>query len=601
MGQNPLEVSRKFLSGQKKNISNRVNRRNFLGLMGGSIVAMMLPDSAGWCSTGKKPAYPEPACPKFRTAGRACPSGRPNFLLIFADDLGYGDIRGFGLTPHQLSPGEKPILDEAGISPQLQLVRGETPNLNRMAAEGAKLTNFYVPTPYCAPSRATILTGRYPFRNGVVFNPAPDSGINSVGLPSSEITIAEALKEAGYASTCIGKWHLGHTPEFLPRRQGFNEYYGILYSNDMRPVQLVENEKVVEYPVIQATLTKRYTQRALDFIECNFRCNRPFFLYLAHAMPHKPLAASEDFYTPDTPDDLYADVIRELDWSVGQILGKLTQLGLDDNTLVLFTSDNGPWYGGSTGGLRGMKSLTWEGGLRVPLIARWSGKIPAGLVNNSPAGTIDVFPTILNAAGVDVPKDRVIDGKDIWPLLTSSQAKSPHEALFGMQGPNLMTVRSGKWRLHVRSPGPVPKRGEDWVDPRGPDGVTIIAPYEQARPSAYPGVLGGDEPKDMMLFDIEADPSEQHDVSEQHGDVVKRLKALYEETLAEVPDFEQPQRFKEIRRIKGGNLDYESEDRGQKTDNLTSDFGFLTCLPSYKSSWDRPLCRRGRDRVWDRS
>jgi hypothetical protein len=166
-----------------------------------------------------------------------------------------------------------------------------------------------------------------------------------------------------------------------------------------------------------------------------------------------------------------------------------------------------------------------------------------------------------------VPKDRVIDGKDIWPLLTSSQAESPHEALFAMQGPNLMTVRSGKWRLHVRSPGPVPKRGEDWVDPRGPDGITIIAPYEQARPSAYPGVSGGDGPKDMMLFDIEADPAEQHDVSEQHVDVVKRLTALYEETLAQVPDFEQPQRFKEIRRIKGGNLDYDTEDRRQKTED----------------------------------
>ncbi|GAF81426.1 unnamed protein product, partial [marine sediment metagenome] len=297
---------------------------------------------------------------------------KTNFILIFADDLGYGDISGFGLK-------QSPF---------------ETPNLDRMAAEGAKLTSFYVPTPYCAPSRATILTGRYPFRNGVPFNPAPDSGINDVGLPHSEITIAEALKDAGYTSTCIGKWHLGHTFHYLPRRQGFDEYFGILYSNDMRPVQLVENEKVVEYPVIQATLTKRYTQRALDFIERSFRRNRPFFLYLPHAMPHKPLAASEDFYTPDTPDDLYADVIRELDWSVGQILDKIKKLGLDSNTLVLFTSDNGPSYGGSTGGLRGMKGRTWEGGIRVPMIARWPGRIPAGNVNHSPAGSIDVFPTI---------------------------------------------------------------------------------------------------------------------------------------------------------------------------------------------------------------
>jgi uncharacterized sulfatase len=491
-----------------------LSRRDFLGLIGSSIAALMLPKSAGWCSTRKM----------------------PNFILIFADDLGYGDISGFGLK-------KSPF---------------KTPNLERMAAEGVKLTHFYVPTPYCAPSRATILTGRYPFRNGVVFNPAPDAGINDVALPHSEITIAEALRDAGYSSICIGKWHLGHTLQFLPRKHGFDEYYGILYSNDMRPVQLIENEKVVEYPVIQATLTKRYTQRALDFIERCSKRNRPFFLYLPHAMPHKPLAASEDFYTPDTPDDLYADVIRELDFSVGQILDKLKQLGLDDNTLVIFTSDNGPWYGGSTGGLRGMKGKTWEGGLRVPMIARWPGKIPPGIVNNSIAGTIDVFPTILKAAGVNVPKDRIviIDGKDIWPLLTSARAKSPHEALFGMQGTNLMTVRSGKWRLHVRSPGRPSKRGDDWVDPRGPDGVTIIAPYEQARPSAYPGAIGGDDPKNMMLFDIEADPAEQHDVSKQHPDVVKRLKALYDKTLAQIPKFDRPKRFKQLRRIKGGDLSY---------------------------------------------
>jgi len=226
-----------------------LSRRDFLVLMGGGIAAMMLdsrkagalPSSAGWGGTGKK----------------------PNFILIFADDLGYGDISGFGLK-------KSPF---------------ETPNLNRMAAEGAKLTNFYVPTPYCAPSRATILTGRYPFRNGVVFNPSPDAGVNDIGLRDSEITIAEVLKQVGYVSICIGKWHLGHTFRYLPRRQGFDEYYGILYSNDMRPVQLVENEKVIEYPVIQATLTKRYTQRALDFIERSFKCNHPFFLYLPHAMP----------------------------------------------------------------------------------------------------------------------------------------------------------------------------------------------------------------------------------------------------------------------------------------------------------------------------
>ena len=459
---------------------------------------------------------------------------KPNVVIIFADDLGYGDISGFGLK-------ESPF---------------QTPNLDRLAAEGAKLTSCYVPTPYCAPSRATLLTGRYPFRNGVMANPAPDAGQSDFGLPDSEITLAEALKTAGYATTCIGKWHLGHISQFLPRRHGFDEYYGILYSNDMRPVQIVENETVVEYPVLQAELTSKYTKRALDFIDRNRK--RPFFLYLPHAMPHKPLAASEDFYTPDTPADLYADVIRELDWSVGQVLDKIREVGLERETLVLFLSDNGPWYGGSTGGLRGMKSLTWEGGLRVPMIARWPGKIPAGHVSDELVGTIDIFPTVLKAAGVDLPGDRVIDGKDIWPLLTSLSARSSHEALLGMKGPALRTVRSGKWRLHVISPGGVPDRGPDWVDPRGPDGVTIIAPYEQARPSAYPGVIGGDGPGEMMLFDIENDPAEQHDVAGQYPEVVEQLHAIYKKYAAQIPEFKlPPRRFKGMRRLRGGDLKYD--------------------------------------------
>lgn len=205
-----------------------------------------------------------------------------------------------------------------------------------------------------------------------------------------------------------------------------------------------------------------------------------------------------------------------------------------------------------------MKGKTWEGGLRVPMLARWPGKIPAGVVNPSPAGTIDILPTLLNAAGVDIPRDRVIDGKDIRPLLTSARAGSPHEAIFGMQGPNLAIVRSGKWKLHVRTPGPAPNRGVDWVDPRGPDGVTLIAPYEQARPSAYPGVTGGDGPKTMMLFDLEADPAEQHDLSKQHADVVEHLKALYDETFAQVPKFKRPKRFEGLRRLKGGDLRYDN-------------------------------------------
>ena len=401
----------------------------------------------------------------------AQPVQPPNVVLIFADDLGYGDVGCF--------------------NPECPFV---TPHLDRMAAEGAKLSSFYVPTPYCAPSRGTILTGRYPFRHTVVRNPAPDVGASNFGLPLAELTLAELLQQAGYATAAYGKWHLGHKPKWLPRTQGFDEYFGILYSNDMYPVQLIENESVVEYPVVQATLTQRYTQRALDFIERHRE--QPFFIYLPHAMPHKPLAVSDNFYTPESRSDLYADVISELDAAVGAVLNKLKELSLDDQTLVIFTSDNGPWYGGSTAGLRGMKGKTWEGGLRVPMIARMPGVIPGGVVNDAPAATIDVLPTVLELAGVVVPEDRVIDGRSILPMLKDATVASPHEAIFGMQGQSLACVRSGKWKLHVRSPGPLrfsnltPDQLASWIDPRGPDGVTLLAPYEQPKPTQHPGLTG---------------------------------------------------------------------------------------------------------------
>ena len=455
-------------------------------------------------------------CSTALTGAAEATAEKPNFVILFADDLGYGDLGCYGHPKYK------------------------TPNLDRMAKEGVRLTNFYVPVPYCAPSRGTILTGRYPFRHGVVQNPCPDAGVNDVGIPESEITLAEALKKAGYATYCIGKWHLGHKPEFYPTRHGFDHYYGILYSNDMRPVELFEDEKVVEYPVVQCTLTRRYTERALEFIEKSK--DRPFFLYLPHAMPHKPLAPSEDFYKK-TGTGLYGDVIAELDWSVGQVLAKLKELGLDEKTLVIFASDNGPWFGGSTGGLRGMKGNTWEGGLRVPMIARWPGKIPAGRTVNKPAGTIDVLPTLLTAAGAPVPDDRVIDGRDIMPMIARG-ADSPHEALFAMGGPNLKTICSGRWKLHVLVAGKWPSMSDDWVDPRGPDGVTILAPYEQSRPSEYPGLRTGDPQQKMMLFDLESDPAEQHNVAAEHPEVVKRLAGLFERMLAQFPEKLKPPRRK---------------------------------------------------------
>jgi arylsulfatase A-like enzyme len=436
---------------------------------------------------------------------------RPNVIIVLADDLGYGDLACYGHP------------------------RFKTPNLDRMAAEGARLTHFNAPAPFCAPSRASLMTGRYPFRCGLTSNPAPDFGsqYTGLGLPASEITLAELFLRAGYATGMVGKWHLGHAkPEFLPTRRGFEEYLGILYSNDMQPVELRDGEQVVEYPVVQATLTQRYTDRALRFIAQNQ--HKPFFLYFAHAMPHKPLATSEKYYHKSGAG-LYGDVIAELDASVGRVLATLKDLKLDDQTFVVFTSDNGPWYGGSSGGLRGMKGTSWEGGYRVPFIARWPGRIPAGHVSAEPAVMMDMFVTALKVAGIAPPTDRKLDGADIMPLLTSS-AKSLHEVIFGHQGARLATVRDGRWKLHVLAANDrresVSSSGH-WIDPRAPDGVTLLAPYEQYQPTDYPGARTGDAPRAMALFDLSVDPGEQHNVAEVHPDVVRRLKALYDQTAQE--------------------------------------------------------------------
>lgn len=444
------------------------------------------------------------------SAVRGVEPGRPNVIVILADDLGAGDLGCYGHP------------------------RFRTPHLDRMATEGVRLTQFNTPSPFCAPTRAALLTGRYPFRCGLTANPAPDGGptADAVALPAGEVTLAELLKQAGYATGMVGKWHLGHKePASLPTRRGFDEYLGVLYSNDMRPVQLVDGEKPVEYPLVQATLTGRYTERALSFVERHK--DRPFFLYLAHAMPHKPLACSELFYKKSGAG-LYGDVLAELDDGVGRVLAKIKDLGLDERTLVIFTSDNGPWYGGSTGGLRGMKGTSWEGGYRVPCIVRWPGRLPTGAVRNDLAVTMDLFATALAAAGVEPPTARTIDGKDLLPVLNGT-AKSPHQVVFGHQGPRLATVRDGRWKLHML---PARDRKDStptgrWVDPRGPDGVTILAPYEQHQPADYPGLRTGDETRALSLFDLAADPGEQRDVAREHPEVVARLKSHHDRTLNE--------------------------------------------------------------------
>jgi arylsulfatase A-like enzyme len=377
----------------------------------------------------------------------------PNVVILFADDLGYGDLGCYG-------------------APEIK-----TPHLDRMRAEGMLMTDFYSASPVCSPSRAALLTGCYPPRVGVteVFFPRHETG-----LAGGEVTLAELLKTRGYATACIGKWHLGHRPDFLPTRHGFDRYFGIPYSNDMwvdpaaavadncvfregldlaalrdgkkrgGKVPLMRDEQVVEYPAEQSTLTQRYTDEAVDFIKANR--DKPFLLYLPHTMPHIPLAASEAFRGKSDRGP-YGDTVEEIDASTGRILQTLKDLGLDENTLVIFTSDNGPWNlskgrGGSPGPLRGYKFSTYEGGVRVPCLVRWPGTVPAMSSCNAPAGTIDLLPTIAALAGAKVPGDRVIDGRDIRDLLTDKPgAGSPHETMQYWRLDDLQAIRHGDWKL----------------------------------------------------------------------------------------------------------------------------------------------------------
>ena len=374
----------------------------------------------------------------------------PNFVLIFIDDQGYQDLGCYG-------------------SPDI-----ETPNLDRMAAEGTRFTDFYSLAPICSASRAALLTGCYPARVGITGVLFPH---HRIGLNPSEMTIAKVLKKRDYSTACIGKWHLGHHPEFLPTSHGFDQFYGLPYSNDMDPaegksrnrdrawkekdvtpwnVPLMRDTVIVERPAKQETLTKRYTEEAIQFIREN--AEDPFFLYLPHTMPHIPLFVSDAFYDPD-PQKAYAATIAEIDWSVGQILKTVKQLGIDDNTLIVYTSDNGPWlamkhHGGSALPLRDGKFSTFEGGMRVPCIVRWPGTVPAGRVSNEVGASFDLLPTFAHFAGIELDGERVIDGKNIADLLTGNGV-SPHEEFFYYRGENVQGVRRGPWKLNL---GRVQKR-----------------------------------------------------------------------------------------------------------------------------------------------
>jgi arylsulfatase A len=446
-------------------------------------------------------------------ASLSATADKPNIVVIFMDDMGYADI---GVT------GAKGY---------------KTPNIDRMAAEGMHLTNFYAAAPSCTPSRAALITGCYPQRVSLPNVIGPNT---TIGLNEKEETIADLLKPLGYATACFGKWHMGHHPEFLPLRHGFDEYFGLPYSNDMwpkhptagdkyPPLPLVEGEKTLEYNPDQTQLTTWYTERSVDFIERNK--SRPFFLYLPHSMVHVPLFVSDKF-KGRSDQGLFGDVMMEVDWSVGQVLDTLRRNGLDRKTLVFFCSDNGPWlsYGdhaGSAAPFREGKGTTWDGGQREATLAWWPGRIHAGSVCAEPGMTIDVLPTVASIVGAKMPKQK-IDGLDISPLLFGEQgAKSPHEALYFYKSYNLEAVRSGKWKLHF--------------------------PHEYRSLDGKPGGTGGypttyvQKKIGLALYDLENDVGEQNDVAKEHPKVVERLKKLGERARHELGDTLTKRKGAEVR------------------------------------------------------
>lgn len=422
----------------------------------------------------------------------------PNVIILFTDDQGYQDIGCFG------APAIK------------------TPRLDRMAAEGAKFTDFYVVAPVCSPSRAGLLTGCYAPRVGMG-EVAPDPGIHKLkpqrvlypgtmwGLNPEETTIAEVLKGKGYATACIGKWHVGDKPEFWPTRQGFDSYFGIPYSNDMNPSVLMRGEKIVETPVDQDTLVEKYTDAAKQFIHASKE--GPFFLYLAYNSPHTPVHADKRFQGSQERGP-YGDAVATIDWSVGEILDALKDEGVDEETLVVFTSDNGPWLvqgedAGSATPLRSGKMSCYEGGYRVPCIMRWPGHIAPGRTCREIASTMDLLPTAAALSGAPLPEKK-IDGLDITPLLLSDGAKTPHEAFYYFIGNKLTGIRSGKWKLKVET--------------------TLIEDF------GYKKLKQPDAEIPMGLFNLEWDPGEMKDVSKDHPDVVKRLEALLAKEREELGD-----------------------------------------------------------------
>ncbi|MAT14156.1 MAG: arylsulfatase [Planctomyces sp.] len=424
----------------------------------------------------------------------------PNVVIVFTDDQGYADLGVFGAEGF------------------------ETPHIDQLAADGRKFTNFYVAQAVCSASRAALLSGCYPNRIGIRGALGPGA---KIGIHADETLLPEFFQEKGYATGMYGKWHLGDAPQFLPTRHGFDEYFGLPYSNDMwpfhptggdryPPLPLIENETVLETNPDQSRLTTQYTERAVDFIERNQ--DRPFFLYVAHSMPHVPLFVS-DKYDGKTEQGLYGDVIAEIDWSVGQIREMLERLQLAENTIIIYTSDNGPWlsygpHGGSAKPLREGKGTAWEGGVRVPCVMSWPGHIPEGTTCDELAATIDILPTLAKIIDAELP-EREIDGLNILPLMTGDEdAKTPHEVYYYYWIEELHAVRSGPWKLHF-------PHSYRHVDVPGKDGQ----PGKQSYPKT-----------EMALYNLDEDISESTNVIDAHPDVVMKLVEYAEQARGDLGD-----------------------------------------------------------------
>lgn len=448
-----------------------VNRRKFIATVGASLAtstfSAISPEEAG-------------AAVQMKTPFLAGKPDRPNVIVIICDDLGYGDLGCYGS-------------------------KLATPNIDRLATQGVRFTNHGTPIALCSASRAALLTGLYPTRVGATGAFGP---LSKVGMSLDAVTIADVMRKSDYKTMAIGKWHLGDLPEYEPTHRGFDEYYGVPYSVDMDPLPLLHNMHILEPEANRDTLTEQYTKQAVKFID--EPKDKPFFLYMAHSYPHIPIHASNKF-RGKSPLGLYGDVVQEIDWSVGEVMRSLKKNGLEEKTLVLFTSDHGPWFQGSTGNLRGRKGSTYEGGLRIPMLAHMPGTLPQNQVTDALASHIDILPTVAGLCQGTLPR-YPLDGTDIWSLMNCTQQSVERKALLSFEGWNIQCARWKQWKLHIA------RHNTSMFMPAPPQGRIC---YRLRNPE---------------LYNVTEDSKESYDCAAKYPEIVAAIQESIEEQLATLPD-----------------------------------------------------------------